>query len=226
MTTEQASEYEAAADEERKQCNFAAAGEGYTCAAYEYWGEPKLFPPSTWGSTGMLSMAIAAVCNGLDGDDYCCVNRCQQGVLVAADLLDRALSDEPPSNFDDRAQRGAWYEYMGDFALIAREVADEGVTVRYSDDERPGDLYVRAREVYREAGDPGLTAVEADNDRALTFFTFVARGAEFDLLEFETMREYETEATLSEWVQYKEETLPELIADVLESGEWQHMWDD
>lgn len=172
----------------------------------------------------MLFMAIAAVCYGLAEDQFRCVNRCQQGVLVAEDLLDHALSGEPPSNFYDRARRGAWYEYMGDFALIAREVADEHVTVRYSDDESPGDLYERAKEIYVEAGDPGLTAVEADNDRALTFFTFVARGADFDLSQLETMRTYETEATLSEWIDYKHQELPKLLADLLATGEWEQMW--
>lgn len=225
MTTDHARELKAVANTKRKQGKFTEAGERYTRVAYEYLGESELFPPSTWGSSGLLYMAVASVCYGLADDEYRCINRCQQGILVAEDMLDHAPSVEPSNRFH-RANRGTWYEYIGDFVLIGHAVTDERLDVRRSNAASTDELYDRAKEVYSDAGDPGLMAIEDVNNLSLTFFTFVARGADFDLSEFEAMREYETEATLSEWVDYKRKNLPGMIADLIASGEWQNMWDD
>lgn len=210
MTIERAIAHSDTADDYRSRSEYGKAGEYYTAAAYEYFGHDTFEPPGQRVSHGEYMFLRAGICYLLHGKPDRCENRCRQGILVAEDMVDRALAKPTPDNFYDQARRGAWYEYVGDFRVLAHiEGADEA--------------YDLALEIYNDAGDPETGFSEQEHMWLMAFFQSVAEAVGYDREEWNTVR---TDYKLSEWLEYKRTRLPNLIDKLAKSGEWKNQHND
>lgn len=211
MTSEQARKISKRGNMARKDAKFVEAGDFYTVAGYEWFGEGELKIPGGWTSMGLLEFLQAATCYRLGDRLERCQNRCQQGILVAEDMAERALATDEPSNHYGKARRGAWFEYVGDFQLLGRL-------------NSPGNAYEKAKEIYRDAGDPDLAIIEQEHMRLTWYFKRVAKPTGLDLDEFYRMQHHANEGSLTQWVDYKQDHLPELIESLLSMDNW--VWED
>ncbi|MFC7079131.1 hypothetical protein [Halorussus caseinilyticus] len=136
MSFNKAHEHEQAAQQHRENGDFVEAGECYTAAAYIYLAD---WPPTHRGknvSHGEYYLLNAATCYRLGGCTDRARNRCQQGVLIAEELLDRTKNIGGTTAYD-RARYAAWYEFIGDFRVVG--ILTEKVSA-----------YERAEQIYFE----------------------------------------------------------------------------
>ena len=104
----------------------------------------------------------------------------------------------------DRARRGAWYEYIGDFRCIG-EIGD------------PDTAYEHAIAVYEEAGDPDTECSEQEHWYTMAVYREVARAADTDPGPIDSM---DDDRTLSDWVERKRTTYPSLLAELSTDDEF------
>ncbi|MFC7046963.1 hypothetical protein ACFQH6_17540 [Halobacteriaceae archaeon GCM10025711] len=207
MTSEQSARYREEAHELRRAGEFEAAGNLYTRAAFEGLGVNEF----TLGNTSryLRPLLSAATCYRLAGDERTCRYRCQVGALLAEEIGERLLARSTPENAYDNARRGAWFEFVGDFRLLGGlDGAD--------------DAYERAKEIYREAGDPETADSEVVHGVLLGYFYDVAAAVGHDTETFNL--EVSLRYPFSEWVEYKQAYLPDLLDTLFEQGEW--VWED
>lgn len=192
------------ANELRTNGDYVEAGEYYSLAAYCRFGER---PPDSYGinmSAGQVNLLRAAICYRVGGRSDRCRTRCRQGELIAEEMIDRVFSMDPPEYHYDRARRGVWYEYLGDFRCIG-EIGD------------PDRAYERAIVVYEDAGDPGTECSEQEHGYTMAVYREVARAVDQDPGPIDSMR---NELTLTDWVAAKRETYPSLLDELDERGKW------
>lgn len=209
MTWKQGSEYADTADERRQDKQFVEAGDYYTQATYEYIGDSGPNPDRSKSSKGLHYLAMGAICYRL-GDRYdWCRNRCQQGVLIAESISERALSRKPSSNQYEIARRGAWAEYIGDFKILG-------------DIDNAEEAYEVAKDVYREAEDPRFAIIEQEHMRLVELFRKIGIATEYNLEELYRLQQHHGGGTLTEWVDYKQEHLSKVLERLLKQGGWKY----
>lgn len=193
MTQKQAQRYQEIAEKERTTSDYINAGEYYSQAAFERAGGGTFVD----GSDGaeLQHLLDACTCYRVGGADKWCQNRAQMGELLAEELATRAFSAPKPSHAFDQAQRGVWYEFVGDFRTVGR-LGDSDAA------------YEKARDTYRDAGDATTGSAEQPHMAALSYFDSVAKAAGADM---EDIRETTTNQPLSKWVAYKRDRLPEYL---------------
>lgn len=189
------------ARERRRDGEYEAAGDYYTIAAHR--GYAKTLPDSPWFGAGLFHLERAALCYELAGLSERRTNRCQQGILIAEDMIDRVFA-ESPEYYVDRARRGVWYEYIGDFRLIG-DLGD------------PSSAYDEAIAVYEDGDDPDTFYAEQEQTPLMLHYTQVAEAVGRDP---EPIDSFENDLTFVDWVQRKRDTYPELLEALYEQGEW------
>ena len=202
MTHEQARKYRNNAEQKQQSGDYLTAGHYCSHAGFEIvtLGTPIRV------STGhaLRDLLNACICYRIEGADQWCENRVRMGLLLAEELGTRFRSKPPATHPFDRAQRGVWDEFIGDFRVIGRLGGSERV-------------YERAKETYREAGDPHTGSEEPPHATVIWFFYSVADAAGADMDEvFEATHNQ----PFSEWVEYKQERLPGLLETVVENGSY------
>lgn len=200
MTKEKAREYKETARGYEEGDNMVDAAEAYSAMSHEYFGEWEPSLPFSNISSGMYGLLKAGTCYRVAGSRELCEFRCREGVLMAEEMKFRVNTESVPENTYDKARRGSWDEYIGDFRLIANR---NGVA----------EAYEAARETYREAGDPETAFAEQEHLGLLNYFREVAKDAGYDE---EELGRVNTSIQFSEWVEYKREHLPNIL-DYLES---------
>lgn len=188
--------------------DFPRAGDVYTTSGFARLG---IRPPTRQGlnvGTGLVEFLYASTCYRLGDLQQRCVDRCQMGVLIANEMRERVHDREPPDNFYERARRGVWDEFVGDFRIIAG-----------FDD--PDAAYARAQKTYRDAGDPRTGYAEQIHIGLMGFVQRIEMGLGHDMDPWSNIR---SEITLSEWVEYKREHLAEFLEELVKQGEW--VWEE
>lgn len=203
MTHEKGRELAKRAHKSRQEGSIVEAGDRFTSAAFEYLGESELQPRSA-GSHAMLYLLLAATCYRIGGSTSKLENRCSIGVKMAKEFGDEATSGPPPSYDYDSAERGVWYEFAGDFQVVGQP---DPKTVGYED----------AIEVYEAAGDPRISLAEQIPMRAIEYFSLVYRSAGKNIDQF---REHKQTDSFTEWLKFKQSTLPECLSELDESGQF------
>jgi len=191
MTLDRGRDIETKADALRRKGEYAEAGEYYSMAAFECFGDSI---PSGYGETisfGQELLLESCLCFAVAGLESRRKNRANIGVLTSEDIIERDLPREPDSSYD-RSRIGAWYEFIGDFILVGS-----------LGDAR--EWYDRAEEVYRKNGNPETSLAEQEHLNIFTFF----RTASNVLITDD--REIEIPRTLIAWLQYKRDRLPTLL---------------
>lgn len=190
------------AHEHRKNGDFVEAGEYYTSTAHLYFSD---WPPKRGKKTsqGEYFLLLAGTCYRLGDRMGRARNRCQQGILIAEELLDRTRRLDGSSAYD-KSRYAAWYEYIADFHLV-------------SDFDGSMDAYERAKQVYLDEGDPPLAHREQEHMWLTEFSEEVLFGIGYDM---DAWRAFLREATFSEWVEYKQNQLPDALDILTSQSEW------
>jgi len=213
MTSEKAREYKATASELRNSGAFHASGETFRKVAFEYLGEGG----STWTASGFHYLLQASMCFRLAGSerklertrDLCVTLALDQAESHTPYPVDSDEKKEKPWYRYDLAIEGAWYEYAGDVRVIADDPAAETA-------------YDNAREIYIETGDLDLSYVEQPHNRLFDFYRYVSKGVGYDEPSscVDDMFQIATDATLTDWLAYKRDTLPKFVDVLSRRGEW------
>lgn len=206
MTNERAWEHSDQADEYRTQGQFVDAGEYYTAAAYEYFGDGPPGFPAIHACHGEYMLLLASTCYRFGGRDERCVNRCRQGILVAEDMLERQLPPPAEENNYDTARRGSWYEYIGDFRTLANL-------------DGAGDAYESAKAIYRMAENPPTAYSEQEHIWLMEFFETITQTTAKDDATWANIRS-SFDTPLTDWVDYKAERLPGALDALLDRDQW------
>lgn len=185
-----------------------SAGNVYAAAAHEYAGTvtEHLFPEpdKTYGAVSRL--CFAATCYRVAGDEFRVQNRCELGTLLAEDYIKYIES----ADFEDGSfaglRRGAWPEFIGDLRTIAgRDDAEEA--------------YEEAKSIYQSAGNWEFALAEQEHMRLASFFRSIRMGLGHDIPE-DAIEEQAMGPTFGEWLEYKQNLLPDLLDELGEQGEW------
>lgn len=198
-----AREHRREADSHRRDGDFLTAGDYYMLGAYARFatGVPHLSD-----GIGLQYVLRAGTCYRLGGRLDRCRNVCEQGILRAEDRIDRVFSRPEPEYFVDRAARGIWHEYIGDFRVLAELEAND-------------EAYDDAVTIYEEAGDPDLNSAETRIRGNISYFHDLAAGVSDEAVaQLEEHTGYGT--TFTEWVAFKRDQYPVLIEKLLERGSW------
>lgn len=200
MTTDRRTELADEATALAVESKFGDAGDTYVRASFEEAG--AWFGASSWGQE-LRMLYKACLCYRLADQPRQCRFTATLGIQIAEEYAARIDQTEKPTHPPDRAEHGVWYEFVGDFRLVA---GFEGVD----------DAYDQAKEVYTEAGDPFAQFAEGPIMVVQAIFstTVLVAGADHELITDSTS------GRLTDWVEYKREHLPELIDDTVTSGEW------
>lgn len=200
MTTNQRTELEDKANSLAAEGKYSDAGDTYVRAGFEEAGQ--WFGSSSWGQE-LRMLYKACLCYRLADHNRQCRFTAKFGILLAEEYAARAERKPSPSHPPDKAERGVWYEFIGDLRLIADF---DGVT----------EAYDRAKEIYKEVGDPLADFAEGPVMVVQAIFstTVLIAGEEYDLIS------NSAQGRLTDWVEYKQEQLPKLIESILSSGEW------
>ncbi|QCJ46439.1 MULTISPECIES: hypothetical protein [Haloprofundus] len=204
MTCETAWEHVENAEAHRRRGEFSAAGDWFTAAAYEYLGDSPPGFPATTACKGEYMFLLAGVCYRLAGTRDQCVNRCKQGILVAEDLNARHLPVPEDEYWFERARRGVWYEYIGDFRLVGELAGVE-------------EAYTEAKRIYRLGEDPESGMAEQEH---LYLFEFFERVVQVSAETDDEWREIRHHTPFTKWVDYKLNTLPDALDDLFTRNEW------
>lgn len=189
------------AREHRRNGEYATAGDYYTKAAYD--GYAKSLPDSPWFGAGLVDLQRAAICYRVAGKPDTCRNRCEQGILIAEDVIDRVFRTDP-DYYVDRARRGIWYEHVGDFRTIG------GI-------EDPDAAYDEAIAVYRDGNDPDTFYADQEQMPVMELYRSIAEAAGRDTALIDTM---DNDMTFVDWVEHKRETYGDLVEAICERGSW------
>lgn len=203
MNSDIATRFARTGHERRRSGDFVEAGEQYTAVAHQYF---SAWPDDRRGkkiSQGAYFLLLAGTCYRLGGRTDRATARCEQGVLIAEEWLDRT-KDLGGSAAYDRARYAAWHEYVGDFRLLG---SLDGAT----------EAYERAEQVYLDEGDPPLAHREQEHMWLVEFFEQVRHGAGSDDDEWQ---QFLREATLSNWVEYKRDHLPDALNELVSQSAW------
>ncbi|MFC4550505.1 MULTISPECIES: hypothetical protein [Halorussus] len=187
----------------RRRGNFVEAGEYYTATGHQYFSEWAEDPHGKKISQGEYFFLLAGTCYRLGGQPDRAVARCEQGILIAEELLDRT-KDFDGSTAYDTARYGAWYEYIGDFRLVG---GSDGAM----------EAYEQAKQVYLDEDDPPLAHREQEHMWLTEFWKQVACSVGYDADEWQ---KFVREATLSEWVEFKQNRLPDALDTLTSESEW------
>lgn len=179
---------------------FSDAGDIYVQAGFEEAGE--WFGASSWGQE-LRMLYKACLCYRLADQPRQCHFAATLGICLAEEYAARADEQSEPSHPPDKAERGVWHEFVGDFRLVAG--LDDASTA-----------YDRAKDHYRAAGDPFADFGEGPIGVAQAVFstTVLVAGADYDLITDST------QGRLTDWVDYKRTHLPDLIDGIVDSGVW------
>lgn len=199
MTIEQASQHRTQAEEKREQGEYVTAGHYYSQAAFEIAGVGAFI--NTSDGTELRRLLEACTCYRIGGADQWCRNRARLGELLAEEWAQRVFTKPEPSYDFDRAERGVWYEYIGDFRTVG-QLGD------------PDPMYARAKEIYRDAGDPMANLAETPQKANISYFNSLARAAGKDMEEVYSITK---NGTFSEWVEYKQKHLVGILETIIEN---------
>lgn len=204
MTTDSTRSHRDRAIRARKGGELVRAGEHYSLAGFARLSEDI---PGRYGirvSAGVVNLLRAAICYRVGNRPNRCQNRCEIGILVAEDVHQRVFDEERPENAYDRARRGVWQEYIGDFRHIGR-IND------------PDEAYQNAIDVYEDAGDPDTFYSEQEHCYTMAVYREVARSVGRDCGPVDSVS---NDLTLGTWVQKKRETYVSMLTELEERGEW------
>lgn len=194
------------AETDRREGKFSDAADNYAAGGFVRIGssfpaEPYHGPGTSAGLTNLLR---SAVCHRLATQPDRAQRRCEQGVLIATEITDRTASIDPPENGYDRARRGAWFEYVGDFRLLSASGEHETA-------------YDEAIDIYQAADDPLTGYAEWEHMNLMGLFNDVSAGGGHDRIDWVT---FDPERTLTEWVSYKTERFETYLDDLLKQDDW------
>lgn len=212
MTTEHR-RYVKIADQYRENEKFEDAGDYYGIAGYHSlassWARVSRSDEIEKGpiADSIVDQQYAATCYRLGENSSRCANRCQQAVLLLADLRDRI--------FNHDAWIGLTYDLEGDFRVIG--------TLQGSDE-----AYNKASEYYQKVEN------NADIDEIIAWtdelgfdsnFRYLLRvlhalGRGIDDEKYTAIGSH----SLVERIEYKEMELPSLLDSLEDSGTWN--WKD
>lgn len=205
MTSDAGHQWEKIANKHHMNDEFEDAAAAYTAAAYEYFGENGLTHNPTV-ARGLQSLLIAATClRYLDKMDQC-RNRCWQGINITEPVAQEALSLPRESNPYDQSVRGVWYEFEADLRTVG---------------DLPGadEAYDRAEAVYTDAGDPETDAFEQFHLLAAVLPKYLVYGTKTDPDELHAVLRPMV-PTLTDWIDFKRQTLPDILKRLDEGEEW------
>lgn len=180
------------------------AGEYYSLAGFARLSDDV---PGRYGirvSGGVVNLLRAAICYRVGDRMDRCRNRCRMGILVAEDMHDRVFDAEQPENSYDRARRGVWQEYIGDFRCIG-DIGD------------PDAAYENAIDVYEHAGDPDTFYSEQEHCYTMAVYHEVTKAVDRDSGPID---DYLNDMTFTDWVRKKQETYPLLLGELDQYDEW------
>jgi len=204
---DRARELQTEAESLRSADDLTEAGYTYTLAAHEYAGAAtRVFPEPGSQELALRELLKAATCYRIGGDEFRTQNRCDLGILLAEDHFEYINEVGYEEGTFAALRRGAWPEFIGDFRTIAeRGDADEA--------------YEQAISIYESAGDFEFVCAEQEHMALTVFVESIRRGLGQDVPE-EAPERRGFGYSFSEWVKYKREQLPELLAQLEEQGEW------
>lgn len=200
MTTNRRRELEVEAESLIQEKEYIAAGDIYVQASFEEAGE--WFGSPTW-AIELRMLFKACLCYRLAGQNRQYRFAAQLGIQLAEEYKTRIEKQPEPSHPLDQAERGVWDEFVGDFRLIA-------------DFGEYNKAYDTAKSIYREVGNPRADFAEGPimSVQAIFSTAVLVAGADNDYIV------ESTQGRLTDWVDYKQEHLPELIEIIESSGEW------
>lgn len=202
MTRERAREYRDTAREKQESGEYEVAGDYHSQAAFERAGMGTFLYPSS--GFELRRLLEASTCYRVAGATSWCRNRAQMGALLAEELAERAFAlPEPPHAFE-RAERGVWYEYIGDFRTVG-------------DLDDPEAAYERAKETYRTWDEHGTGGAEQPQGAIMAYFFSVARAAGADMDEVYADTRHQP---FAEWVEYKQARLPGYLDMITKNGSY------
>lgn len=183
---------------------YVEAADSYTAAAYEYFGANGL-THSVSVARGLRYLIIGATCLRYRDRLERCQNLCWQGVHISRAISEEALSLPPEPNPYDQSVRGVWYEFEADFRVVGElpEAAD---------------AYDRAKAVYADAGDPDTAAFEQFHLAAAILPKVLVYGTDTDPEDLHSV--IRPPATLTDWVEFKRQTLPAILERLDDGDEW------
>lgn len=202
MTREQARKYREMARDAQEDGDYQEAGDYHSQAAFELAGHGTF----VHGSDGseLRRLLEASTCYRVAGQEAWCRNRAQIGALFADELAERAFARPEPPHAFERAQRGVWHEYVGDFRTVG-DLGDADAA------------YERAKETYRAWDEHGTGGAEQPQMAIMGYFESVAIAAGADMDEvYEDTRNQ----SFADWVEYKQERLPEYLNTIVENGSY------
>ncbi|WP_410766472.1 hypothetical protein [Haloferax sp. DFSO60] len=183
-----------------REGDFGSAGDTFVKASFEEAGD--WFGSNSWAME-LRILFKACLCYRLAKQSRQCEFAAWLGIDLAEEYAERAEAPPTPSHPPDRAQRGAWHEFVGDFRLIA---GLDGVT----------DAYEQAKDRYEQAGNPTAHYAEGPIMSSQATFSTVVLVADVD---YNYIRE-STQGQLTDWVEYKQEYIGQFIDQIIASGEW------
>lgn len=200
MTTDRRTDLDDDANALASEGKFSEAGDTYVRAGFEEAGE--WFGASSWGQE-LRMLYKACLCYRLADQPRQYHFAATLGIRLAEEYAARADERPEPSHPPDKAERGVWHEFVGDFRLVAS--LDDANTA-----------YDQAKDHYRAAGDPFADFGEGPIGVAQAVFstTVLVAGADYDLITDST------QGCLTDWVDYKRAHLPDLIDSLVASGVW------
>lgn len=203
MTKERARKHKETAKKLRGNSEFAEAGDYYTVAGYEYLGGDIPGFPATDVSHAEFLLLLASVCYRLAGLTGRCRNRCKQGILIAEDMNSRHLPVPEDEYWYERARRGVWYEFIGDFRMVGELGGSQ-------------DAYEKAKQIYRQGKNPETGSAERENMELIYFYKQVASPEE----SVKDWDEIELRFSFTEWVDFKADSLQAELEELDKVKEW------
>lgn len=180
--------------------SFREAADTYVRAAFEEAGQ--FFGLSSRGIE-LRMLYKACLCYRLTEQERPSRFIASFAIGLAREYAARTEEKPTPSHSSDSAERGVWYEFIGDIQVVAG--LNDGI-----------EAYDRAKTIYREAGDPRASFGEGPIRSVQAIFDDMALHADAD----EELVIDATQGRLTDWVDYKQEHLPKLINIILSSREW------
>lgn len=187
---------------------YETAAEKYVAAAYEFLGETGL-RHSLSAAHGITNLTVAATCLRIIGDRHRSRSLCVQGVEVAEMIGKEALNRPPAEHPHDQSERGIWFEFRADLKSIGG-LPDTS------------EAYDRAERVYEEAGDPQSVSCEQFHMTASYFTKTMIRGTGYE--ESELDRHLAPGTTLTEWIDFKRESVPAALEALDDQEEWDYVF--
>lgn len=155
---------------------------------------------------GLIDFLYAAASFRLVDEEHRCRFCCEQGILLAEDQIKSTNWDELEEF--DAALRGGWWEYIGNFRVVA---GLDGVVKAFD----------TAEEIYLEHDDPEFIA-ERIHINLDSFVCDIAEIAGYDMgeyeMQFHVTTDPENPKRFTEWVAFQREHVPEFFDAVRKQG--------